>query len=99
MGDEYYVWTTTRRIEPGARADFERGWRPADFPEGMLRAYELWSEDEQEIVGVSIWDSQESCERYRSSDVEGERREAMAPYVLEERSSTYAGRELTIPGK
>jgi heme-degrading monooxygenase HmoA len=95
--DEYYVWTTTRRIEPGTRADFEEAWRPAEFPEGMLRAYELWSDAEDEVVGVSIWDSRESCERFRASEVEARRREAMGPFVREERSATYRGRELEIP--
>jgi heme-degrading monooxygenase HmoA len=94
---EYYVWTTTRRIKPEARDEFERAWRPAEFPSGLLRAYVLYAEDGDEVVGVSIWDSRESCERYRGSDVEARRREAMAPFVLEERSSTYVGRELAIP--
>ena len=97
--DEYYVWTTTRRIKASMRANFERAWRPAEFPEGMLRAYELWSEDGEEIVGLSIWSTRQLCERYRSSAVEARRREAMAPYVVEEQSTTYGGRELTIPGK
>jgi hypothetical protein len=97
--DEYYVWTTTRRIRPGARAEFEQAWQPPEFPAGMLRAYELWSDDEAEIVGISFWDTRESCDRYRASDVEAERREAMAPYVLEETSSVYRGRELSIPGR
>ena len=97
--DEYFIWTTTRRIEPGTRSEFEQAWRPAAFPEGMLRAYELWSDEEDEIVGVAVWDSRESYERYCASPVEAERRAAMAPYVLEERSGTYVGRELTIPGK
>ena len=78
--------------------DFERAWRPAEFPEGMLRAYELWSEDGEEIVGLSIWSSRQLCERYRSSEVEVRRREAMAPYVVEEQSTTYGGRELAIHG-
>lgn len=95
---DYYVWTTTRRIKPGTRAEFEQAWQPPRFPGGMLRAHELWSENEEEIVGISFWDSQESCDRYRASDVEAERREAMAPYVLEESSATYRGRELEIPG-
>jgi heme-degrading monooxygenase HmoA len=95
--EEYYVWTTTRRIEPGTRADFEQAWRPAEFPGGMLRAYELWSDANDEVVGVSFWDSRESCERFRASEVETKRREAMAPYVLDERSATYTGRELEIP--
>ena len=97
--DEYYVWMTTRRIKPGMRTAFERAWRPAEFPEGMLRAYELWSDDGEEIVGLSIWSSRQLCERYRSSEVEARRGEAMAPYVLEARTSTYDGRELTIPGR
>jgi hypothetical protein len=49
------------------------------------------------VVGVSIWDSPESRERYRLSEIETERRTAMAPYVLEERSGFYTGRELNIP--
>jgi heme-degrading monooxygenase HmoA len=97
--DEHYVWTTTRRIKPGTRAEFEQAWQPPEFPAGMLRAYELWSEDEEEIVGISFWESQESCDRYRTSDVEEERRAAMAPYVLEEHSGTYRGRELEIPNR
>jgi heme-degrading monooxygenase HmoA len=92
-----FVWITTRRIKPGTRHEFEQAWRPAEFPEGMQRAYELWSEDDQEIVGVSIWDSRESCERYRLSDVEDRRRTAMEPFVLEESSKKYVGKELGIP--
>jgi len=96
--DEHFVWTTTRRIKPGARAEFEQAWQPPESPAGMLRAHELWSEDGEEIVGISFWDSQESCDRYRDSALETERREAMAPFVLEESSSVYRGRELSIPG-
>jgi heme-degrading monooxygenase HmoA len=95
--DEYYIWVTSRIIKPNARSDFERAWRPRAFPRGMLRAYELRSDEGEEVVGVSVWDSRESCELYRSSSVEAERRAAMAPFVLEERSHTYVGRELTIP--
>lgn len=51
------------------------------------------------MVGVSIWDSRESCERYRASEIEATCRAAMAPFVLDERSSTYVGRELAIPGR
>jgi len=36
-------------------------------------------------------------DRYRLSAVESERRRAMAPYVLEEVSGFYLGRELKIP--
>ena len=34
-----------------------------EVPEGMLRAYECLSEDSQEVVGISIWDSYESREQ------------------------------------
>ncbi|MCW6004270.1 antibiotic biosynthesis monooxygenase [Micromonospora sp. CPCC 205371] len=95
--DEHFVWMTTRRIEPGALADFERAWRPASAPPGMLSAYAFWSEDEMEIVGVSFWDSRDSCQAWRASDGEATRREAMAPYIIEERESFYLGRELRIP--
>ena len=94
-----YVWITTRRLKPGAHEQFSRAWRPREFPPGMLRAYECYSADGTEVVGVSIWDSPESRERYRLSEVENERRAAMAPYVLEERSGFYVGRELKIPDR
>ncbi len=65
--EEHFVWMTTRRIKPGTLADFESAWRPDTHPEGMLRAYAYWSQDEQEIVGVSFWASKESCEAWRAS--------------------------------
>ena len=97
--EDYYVWITTRRIKPGTREEFERSWEPADFPEGLFRADAWWNEEGDEIVGVSFWESQEPCQRYRASDVEARRREAMGPYVVEESSKTYWGRELKIPGR
>jgi heme-degrading monooxygenase HmoA len=97
MAEEYVVWITTRRIKPGSRREFARAWRPGEFPEGMLRAYECYSADGDEVVGVSVWDSEESRERYRLSETETERRRAMAPYVVAETSGLYVGRELTIP--
>lgn len=96
---DYYVWTTTRRIKAGMREEFEGAWRPAEFPEGLLRAYVLYAEEADEVVGVSIWDSRESCQRYRASEIEAGRRDAMAPFVLDERSSTYVGRALAIPAR
>lgn len=95
--DQYVVWITTRRIKEGTYEDFRRAWRPAEFPEGMLRAYECFSEETNEVVGISTWDSYESRERYRASEVEAARREAMAPFVEAESSGLYLGRELKIP--
>jgi heme-degrading monooxygenase HmoA len=95
--DDPYVWITTRKLRPGAREEFSNAWRPREFPEGMLRAYELTSPDGNEVVGISVWESAESRDRYRLSEVESERRRAMAPYVLEEVSGFYLGRELKIP--
>jgi heme-degrading monooxygenase HmoA len=95
--DQTYVWITTRRLRPGAREEFGRAWRPSEFPQGMLRAYECYSFDGNEVVGISVWDSRESRERYRLSEVETKRREAMAPFVIEESSGFYVGRELRIP--
>ena len=98
MAEEtHVVWITTRRIKPGAYEDFRRAWRPASFPEGMVRAYECFAEDRNEVVGISVWDSFESRERYRASDVEEERRRAMAPFVEAESSGVYVSRELHIP--
>ena len=95
--DSYVVWITTRRIRPGAYEEFRRAWRPSEFPDGMLRAYECFAEDRSEVVGVSIWDSLESRDRYRLSEIESERQRAMAPYIEAESSGVYAGRELRIP--
>ena len=84
--DQSYVWITTRRLKPGTREEFSRAWQPRAFPEGMLRAYECYTPDGNEVVGISIWDSPESRERFRLSEVETERRQAMAPFVIEESS-------------
>lgn len=95
--DDAFVWVTTRKLKPGTRDAFSRSWKPREFPKGMLRAYELYSPDGNEVVGISVWDSAESRDAYRTSDVESDRRRAMAPYVLEENSGFYLGRELRIP--
>ena len=97
--DIAHVWITTRRLRPGAREEFSRAWKPSEFPPGMVRAYELYSPDGTEVIGISTWDSPESRDAYRLSDVEKARRQAMAPYVLEERSGFYSGRELKIPAR
>lgn len=95
--DQYVVWITTRKIKPGTYEEFRHAWRPKEFPDGMLRAYECLSEERNEVVGISWWDSRESRERYRLSDVEAARQQAMAPFVEAESSGLYLGRELEIP--
>lgn len=98
--EQTYVWITTRKLQPGTtREEFSRSWRPREFPEGMLRAYECYSLDGNEVVGISIWESPETRDRYRLSDVESERRKAMEPFVADEHSGFYVGRELKIPGR
>jgi heme-degrading monooxygenase HmoA len=93
-----YVWVTTRRLKPGTLEDFERAWRPEQRPEGLERAFAYWSSDDPEVIGVSFWVSQEACDRWRTGEAEARRREAMAPYVEEEREAFYEGRELGLPG-
>ena len=95
--DQDVVWITTRRIKPGAYEEFRKAWRPSAFPEGMLSAYECFSAESNEVVGISVWDSFESRETYRLSEVEAERQRAMAPFVEAESSGLYVGRELEIP--
>ena len=95
--DQNVVWITTRTIRPGTYEEFRKAWRPSAFPEGMIRAYECFSENRNEVVGISVWDSFESRERYRLSEVEAERQRAMAPFVEAESSGLYVGRELEIP--
>jgi heme-degrading monooxygenase HmoA len=93
-----YVWTTTRRLTAGTREAFEGAGARLSSRRACC-AYALYAEEGQDVVGVSIWDSRESCERYRASEIEARRRDAMAPFVLDERSSTYLGRELAIPAR
>jgi hypothetical protein len=62
-------------------------------------AYVLYADDGDEVVAISIWDSAEACHRYRDSDVEARRQAPMDPFVLEERSRFYTGRELGVPGR
>lgn len=95
--EEYFVWMTTRRIKPGTLTEFERAWRPDTHPEGMLRAYAYWSEDGEQIIGVSSWASRQSYEAWRASEAETRRRAAMAPYILDEQEGFYRGRELVVP--
>ena len=92
--EEHFVWMTTRRITPGTLTEFERAWRPDTHPDGMLRACAYWSEDEQQIIGVSFWSSKQSCDAWRASAAEGRRRQAVAPYVLDEQEAFCQGREL-----
>ncbi|MGW4169711.1 hypothetical protein ACWEGX_22680 [Streptomyces chartreusis] len=84
-------------VEGGILEEFERAWRPAPYPQGMLRAFAYWSDDGQEITGVSFWDSEQACASWRASEPEARRRAAMAPYVVEEREGFYRGRELAVP--
>ncbi|MGP4092384.1 hypothetical protein [Streptomyces sp. KR55] len=95
--DEHFVWVTTRRLRPGTLEDFERAWRPDPYPQGLRRAFAYWSEDGQEITGVSFWDSKETCDSWRAPEAEKQRRAAIAPYVVEEREGFYRGRELAVP--
>jgi heme-degrading monooxygenase HmoA len=95
--EEHFVWMTTRQIKPGTLAAFERVWRPDPYPEGLRRAYAYWSEDGREVIGVSFWDSKESCDAWRICEAEARRRAAMADYVIEEREAFYRGRELAVP--
>jgi heme-degrading monooxygenase HmoA len=96
---EHFVWMTTRRIRPGTLTDFERAWRPETRPEGMLRAYAYWSDDEEQLIGVSFWSSRHSCDAWRASEAEARRREAMAPYITDEQEAFYRGRELVLPAR
>ena len=95
--DQDVVWITTRTITPGTYEEFRKAWRPKEFPEGMLWAYECFSEEADQVIGISIWESLEARERYRLSPVEAERRQAMAAFVEAESSGLYRGRELKIP--
>jgi len=93
------VWITTRTIRPGSYEDFRKAWRPKAFPDGMLGAYECFSEERSEVVGISVWDSVESRERYRLSEVEADRQRAMAPFVEAESRNRSARASTDTPSR
>ena len=97
--EEHFVWMTTRRIKPDTLAQSERARRPGTHPDGMLRAFACWPDDEQQVIGVSFWASKQSCDAWRASQAEARRREAMAPHVLGEQEAFYQGRELIVPAR
>jgi hypothetical protein len=97
--DQAYVWITIRTLQPGSYDEFTQAWKPREIPQGMLQAWECYDPDRNEVVGISTWESPEARDAFRLSEVENERRRAMAPYVLEERSGFYRGRELRVPAK
>jgi heme-degrading monooxygenase HmoA len=62
-------------------------------------AYAYWSEDEREVIGVSFWNSKESCDTWRASGGEARRRDAMSSYVVDEREAFYRRRQLAVPAR
>jgi hypothetical protein len=53
-----YFWVSTRTIKPDTREQFEQSWRLAEFPDGLV------GPKRDKVVGISIWDSAEACDRY-----------------------------------
>jgi heme-degrading monooxygenase HmoA len=95
--EDSFVWITTRRIRPDSLEEFEQSWRPERYPAGMRHAYAYWTDDGQEVTGVSFWDSKESCDAWRASPEEGRRRAAMASHIVDEREAFFRGRQLALP--
>lgn len=95
--EEDFVWMTTWRIKPGMLAEFERAGQADTRPEGILRAYAYWSDDQQQITMLSFWSSKQACDAWRASEAEAGRRQGMDPHVLDRQDAFYQGRELTVP--
>jgi heme-degrading monooxygenase HmoA len=95
--EQRHVWTTTRRIKPGALDEFQRAWRPEARPAGLEAAFAFWSDDGRQVTGVSLWDTKDSCDAWRASEAELHRRQAMADLVQDEQESFYDGVEFTVP--
>ena len=81
-----YIAMNRFRIAPGREAAFEEMWRSRESYLSEVPGFEGFHllrgpSDQSSTLYAShtIWDSRESCERYRSSDVEARRHEAMAP--------------------
>ena len=59
---EYFVWMTARKIRAGALDDFEGVWRLNPYLRAWLVPTPTGRGFGEEIIGVSFWDSKESCE-------------------------------------
>jgi hypothetical protein len=65
---------------------FKKDWRVAQGarPASLQKAYFLRdAKDPNRMIGISLWESKASCERYMASTGETKRKKAMSPHVLE----------------
>ncbi len=77
-----YLWLISRTIKPDRLDDFNEAWTPKRRPKGLITAYLCISDkDANEIIGISVWSSRETCQAYMQSSKEKERRAAMRPLI------------------
>ena len=76
------AWIASRTLRPRKVKAFRQAWQFKVRPKGLVRVYFLHgSEDRQEMIVCSIWESRAALRRYRRTAAERERLAAMKPFV------------------
>lgn len=76
------AWIASRTLQPRKVKAFRRVWQFKVRPEGLVRVYFLHgSENRDEMIGCSLWDSRATLRRYRGTAAERQRLAAMKPLV------------------
>jgi heme-degrading monooxygenase HmoA len=79
-----FCWMTARRIRSGQMAEFRTGWEWSSEPRpaGLVHSYFLQdTQDENRMIGLSIWLDRTAYEAYVKTESEAGRREAMSSQV------------------
>lgn len=72
-----FMWITARTIHAGKEEEFKLAWQAFmedGKPPGLLQvSYAVQVDDPRRVLGISVWESREACDAYRSSQGESER--------------------------
>jgi heme-degrading monooxygenase HmoA len=77
-----YVWISSRRIKKGKMEEYKKTWEQHWWPKGLKRVFWLVSmEDENEMIGLSVWESREAIDEAKKQEIEKARGRSGEPYV------------------
>lgn len=80
-----FMWITARTVHSGKEEEFRRTWEGflegGDVPGLISVQYAVQFDDPRRVLGISIWESREACDSYRSSQLENERSQRMNSLV------------------
>ncbi|OGD45610.1 hypothetical protein A3K70_00705 [Candidatus Bathyarchaeota archaeon RBG_16_48_13] len=76
------IWLSSRRIKEGMMEQYKKTWEQHWWPKGLIRVYWMVStEDANEMLGLSVWESREDMENAKKQETEKRRGRAGEPYV------------------